>query len=161
MTIGMAGKFFVFKRRDDVFISLQTKSEMVHRVVKDMCKNLRIRPIPDISRIATRQKKFPDRHKGGIFAIGHRGHSLYKEGMAGIDINGIIGILPSLRHNDPGLQVWLVKAEIFTNGQRIAHFFNHDHIRPETEDQHGPIRLAQISQTKTRQQQTSTYFFFP
>ena len=127
---------------------------MIAAVMEDMGKNLGIRLITDISGVITGHQKFPDGHKGGVFTIGHGRNALDEKGVTGIDINGVVGILPSLRKHGPGLKFLAVQTEIFRNGSRIADFFQHDDIGPEAENHDGLVFFAHLAQGQTAQHQT-------
>ena len=72
--------------------------------VQNVGKYLRVGLITHVSWKSPGGKKLPNRDKGGVLAIGHGGHPLDKERMAGIEINRIVGVLPPLSQHHPGLK---------------------------------------------------------
>jgi len=80
--------------------------------MKNMRKNNGVRLESSITGESAGGQKFFDGCKCGVFTVGHCCVALNKKGMAGIQINVIIGVLSSLGHNDPGLKFIAVKLKV-------------------------------------------------
>jgi hypothetical protein len=66
--------------------------------------------------------------------------------VAGIQGNAVVRVLPALGQYYPCLESLEIKAEVFGNGNGVAHLLEHDHVRPEGEHHHGLVLFAQLPQ---------------
>ncbi len=136
-----------FQRSDNILIVGQRITELPCGVMKDMGEDLAVAVISHVARESPAHQKFPNRHKGSIFAIRHRTISLDKEGMACVQVNCIIGVLPALRQYDLGFQVVMIKTEKLADLQRISHFLQGKHIGIERKDErstHPALRSSSV-----------------
>ena len=99
-------------------------------------------------------EKFPNGDKGRVFTVGHGGHPLNEEGMAGVEIDRIIGVLPPLGEHHAGPELFPVQPKILGNQERVADFLDHDDIGPETVDNHVLMLFAHLPQLQPEHHQT-------
>jgi len=62
--------------------------------------------------------------------------------VTGVDVYGVVGVLPPLGQDDPGLEFLVVQPQVFRQDHGVPHLLDHDHVGPEAEDDHGPVLLA-------------------
>ncbi len=70
--------------------------------MEDMGKGLRITLIASISWEMLAEQPVTDGNKCGVLTVGHSGYSLNKEGVAGVEIYSVVGVLSTLSHTYPG-----------------------------------------------------------
>ncbi|MFN2267007.1 MAG: hypothetical protein ABR533_01930, partial [Desulfonatronovibrio sp.] len=133
VALGMSRKLLVVQRSHDMLIGLQGQLQLFGDVMQDMGKDLRVRLIAHVAGKTLAKEPIPDGHKGAVFTIGHGGHTLNEEGVAGVEINAVVGVLASLGETDAGLDPIIVQAEGLTDPQGPPHLFDHGHIRPQGE----------------------------
>ena len=54
-----------------------------------------------------------------------------KNRVAGIQIDSVVGVLPPLGHDHPGVKLLAVQLQVVGYLERIADLLDHDHIGPE------------------------------
>ncbi len=96
-------QFLGFQRGNNMLIGLKRKFKLFQGIVQNVGEYLGVALVADIAGKIPAGQPILDRHKGGIFAVGHGGDTLDKKGMAGIEVDTVIRILPALRHDRPGL----------------------------------------------------------
>jgi len=80
--------------------------------------------------------------------------------VAGVNVDGIVGVLPSLGQNRPRLELLAVQSEIVRHGHRITDLLDHDHIRPEAEDHHRSVPFPHLPKLEAAHHQTALNFRF-
>lgn len=87
---------------------MERETELPHRIMEDMGKDLAVTVIARIPRKASAREVFPDRHERGVLTVGHGAVSLNKERMACIKIDRVVRVLSSLGKDDLCLEGVLV-----------------------------------------------------
>ncbi len=111
-------------------------------------EDLRVGLVSCVSRVIPGGEKLPDGNEGRVLAVGHRCVSLDEKGMAGVDVDGVIGVLPPLGQDHPGLELFVVEPQITRQFHGIPDFLDHDHVGPETEDEHGAVGLTHLAEAE-------------
>ncbi len=104
LTVGVVGQVQILQRGDHVLVHFDSQSQLVMGEVQDVGEYFRVGLITHVSWKSSGGKKLPNRDKGGVLTIGHGGDTLDEKGMAGIEIDGIVGVLPPLSQHHPGLK---------------------------------------------------------
>ena len=91
-------------------------------------EHLTVTLVPGITGKIFADQPVADGDEGRVLAVGHGRYALNKKGMAGIKINAVIGVLPSLGHADAGFDLTIVETEGVTNLQWPAHLLYHGDI---------------------------------
>ena len=94
--------------------------------------------------VAAAEQKLADRHERGILAVRHGGIALDEEGMAGVEIDGVVRVLPALGQDDLRFYIRCVEAEKLADLQGIAHFLEGQNVGIEGEDEERPVGLADV-----------------
>ena len=148
--VGALRDLGVLHRRDHVLVIRKRIPEGPVGVVHDVGEDLGVGIVAHVPRVAAAREELADRHEGRVLAVRHRGVALDEEGMAGIEVDGVVRVLPALGQDDLRLDARLLDAEELAHFERVPHFLQGQHIGVEGEDEERPVGLAHDAERKPR-----------